>query len=142
GPTSGGLRTAMHALGKGYMERGHEFLMVVPGGENRDETTEFGRRVTIKSPVLPWSGGYRVIVRTRAVRALLASFDPHALEVSDRTTLRSLGRWAARRGTPAVFIAHERADGILTSNIPRPLMGRRRAAWLANLHNRGTARRF
>jgi alpha-1,6-mannosyltransferase len=38
GPTSGGLRTAMHAIGAGYLARGHEVLLVVPG--ERDATEE------------------------------------------------------------------------------------------------------
>ena len=42
GPTSGGLRTAMHQLGHGYRERGHDFVMVVPGPEDADEETPAG----------------------------------------------------------------------------------------------------
>lgn len=142
GPTSGGLRTAMHALGAGYLERGHDYVMIVPGEEDTDEDTEFGRRVTIKSPVLPLSGGYRVISGTRKVKEILTGFQPDALEVSDRTTLRGLGTWARRRGIPAVFIAHERADGILKANLPRWLARGLPVVGLANIHNRGIFRRF
>ncbi|MFW2514641.1 glycosyltransferase [Demequina sp. SO4-13] len=142
GPTSGGLRTAMHELGRGYLERGHEYLMVVPGPHDADEETEFGRRVSVASPVLPLSGGYRVISRVAEVRDILTGFAPDVLEVSDRTTLRGLGTWAARRDVPSAFFAHERADGALGSHLPAW------ARWLlplpriADAHNRGTARRF
>jgi alpha-1,6-mannosyltransferase len=136
------LRTAMHALGEQYVQAGHEVLLVVPGPADADESTPYGRRLTIAAPVIPFTGGYRAIVRVRKVRAALATFEPDVLEVSDRTTLRSLGRWALRRGTPSVFIAHERADGVLTSALPRWLQRIVPVRWLADTHNRGTSRRF
>ncbi len=142
GPTSGGLRTAMHALGAGYLERGHEVLLVVPGPADADEQTPYGRRITVQSPLVPFSGGYRVITRTREVRGILTGFAPDVLEVSDRTTLRSLGGWASSRGIPSAFFAHERADGILHANLPSGLDSRLPVEWLADWHNRGTHRLF
>ncbi|WP_062201774.1 glycosyltransferase [Demequina salsinemoris] len=142
GPTSGGLRTAMHALGRGYVERGHKVLLVVPGAQDSDELTEYGRRITLQSPVLPLSGGYRVISRLRELRGVLRGFNPDVLEVSDRTTLRSLGGWAASQGIPSVFFSHERADGILAANLPDALGARLPLEAMADWHNRGTARRF
>lgn len=142
GPTSGGLRTAMHALGAGYSERGHEVLLIVPGAEDADEDTPYGRRLTVKSPILPFSGGYRVISRTLEVRGMLTGFRPDVLEVSDRTTLRGLGQWGTSRGIPTVFFAHERADGILHANLPEWIAKRVDVEDLADWHNRGTHRRF
>ncbi|WP_084073582.1 glycosyltransferase [Demequina sp. NBRC 110052] len=142
GPTSGGLRTAMHALGRGYTDRGHTVLLVVPGAEDADEATEYGRRITLASPVLPLSGGYRVISRTRELKGILQGFRPDVLEISDRTTLRGLGAWAGRHGIPAVFFAHERADGILAAHLPARLGSSTAVSALADAHNRGTARRF
>ncbi len=142
GPTSGGLRTAMHALGSGYVERGHEVLLVVPGARDLVEDTPYGRRVSIRSPIVPASGGYRVVLRARKIRQVLADFAPDVLEVSDRTTLRSLGSWAAKRGVPSTFFAHERADGILAANLPGWLQRRPSIEALADWHNRGTHKRF
>jgi len=142
GPRSGGLRTTMHHLGKGYRERGHDVLLVVPGPADLNEETPYGRRITIRSPRLPMSGGYRVIVRTRRVRAILEQWRTDRLEVSDRTTLRGLGRWASRRDVPAVFFSHERADGVLRAIVPRWLRVVVSVRALADAHNRGTARRF
>jgi len=142
GPTSGGLRTAMHALGSGYLERGHEVLLVVPGPADADEQTPYGRRITVRSPLVPFSGGYRVITRTREVRGILTGFAPDVLEVSDRTTLRSLGGWASARGIPSAFFAHERADGILHANLPSWLDERLPVESMADWHNKGTRRRF
>lgn len=142
GPTSGGLRTAMHALGAGYRERGHEVLLIVPGERDLVEETPYGTRVTLRAPIVPGSGGYRVILRTRKVRRVLADFAPDVLEVSDRTTLRSLGAWAVRRGVPSAFFAHERADGILSANLPAWLRRLVSIEALADWHNRGTHKRF
>jgi alpha-1,6-mannosyltransferase len=142
GPTSGGLRTAIHHLGAGYRETGHEMLLVVPGARDGDEETPYGRRITVASPVVPLSGGYRVIVRVAHVRRLLERWRPDRIEVSDRTTLRGIGTWAERRGIPAVFFSHERADGVLRSVVPRALRGVVPITRIADAHNRGTARRF
>ena len=142
GPTSGGLRTAMHALGSGYRELGHEVMLVVPGERDLVEDTPYGTRVTIAAPIVPGSGGYRVIVRTRKVRRALADFAPDVLEVSDRTTLRSLGAWAVKRGIPSSFFAHERADGVLAANLPAWLRRIVSIEALADWHNRGTHKRF
>ena len=142
GPTSGGLRTTMHALGVGYLEHGHDVLLVVPGPTDADELTPYGRRVTVRSPLVPASGGYRVILRTRRVRQVLSDFAPDVLEVSDRTTLRSLGSWAHKRGIPSTFFNHERADGILRANLPRLLVRLLPIERIADWHNRGTRQHF
>lgn len=142
GPASGGLRTTMHALGSGYLERGHDVMLVVPGHEDAIDETPYGTRLRVKAAIVPGTGGYRVILRTAHVRRALARFAPDVIEVSDRTTLRGIGPWVAARGIPTTFFAHERADGILMANVPRWLMPARLAARLADAHNRGTARRF
>ncbi|WP_062079080.1 glycosyltransferase [Demequina globuliformis] len=119
GPRSGGLRTAMQELGRGYIARGHEVLLVVPGARDALERTPCGTRVTIRAPRLPGSGGYRMITRIDRVRDALTRFAPDILEVSDRTTLRSTASWAAARDIPTVFFAHERSDGVLRAHVPR-----------------------
>lgn len=142
GPTSGGLRTAMHALGAGYQERGHEVMLVVPGPDDRVEDTPFGKRVSVKAPLLPLSGGYRVITKVGQVRGILQAFNPDVLEVSDRTTLRGVGSWAQERGIPSVFFAHERADGVLNANLPAWARRGSILEDMADFHNRGTSKRF
>ncbi|MGD9986468.1 glycosyltransferase [Pseudonocardia sp.] len=114
GPRSGGLRTALHHLGAGYVARGHEVVLVVPGPAAADELLPTGvRRVTVAAPKLPGTGGYRAVDPWR-VRRLLDELAPDAIEVSDRLTLRGLGEWAARRGVPGVVVSHERLDRLLT----------------------------
>ncbi|MCL3998413.1 glycosyltransferase [Streptomyces lavenduligriseus] len=126
-PASGGLRTALRELGKGYLAAGHEPVLIVPGERHTDRDTEQGRVVTLPGPLLPGTGGYRVLTDRRRVAALLTELAPDRLEVSDRTTLRWTGRWARRARVPAVMVSHETADGVLrTWGLPEPLA--RRAA--------------
>ncbi|GAA2203304.1 glycosyltransferase [Streptomyces bangladeshensis] len=126
-PASGGLRTALRELGKGFRAAGHEPVLIVPGERHTDRDTEQGRVVTLPGPLLPGTGGYRVLTDKRRVAALLEELAPDRLEVSDRTTLRWTGRWARRARVPAVMVSHETADGVLrTWGLPEPLA--RRAA--------------
>ncbi|MEU1052778.1 glycosyltransferase [Streptomyces sp. NPDC005876] len=112
-PASGGLRTALRELGKGYRAAGHEPVLIVPGDRASDLETEQGRVVTLPGVPLPGTGGYRVLTDRRRVAALLADLAPDRLEVSDRTTLRWTGKWARRARVPAVMVSHETADGVL-----------------------------
>ncbi|MFJ3863926.1 glycosyltransferase [Streptomyces nigra] len=112
-PSSGGLRTALRELGRGYRAAGHEPVLVVPGERRSDRDTEQGRVITLPGPPLPGTGGYRVLADKRRVAGLLELLAPDRLEVSDRTTLRWTGRWARRARIPAVMVSHETADGVL-----------------------------
>lgn len=115
-PVSGGLRTALHHLGAGYLAAGHEPVLVVPGPARRDELTAQGRVITLPGRVLPGSGGYRVLTDRREVARTLAALAPDRLEVSDRTTLRWTGSWARYNGARAVMVSHENATGLLRSH--------------------------
>ena len=112
-PTSGGLRTALRELGTGYRKAGHEPVLVIPGERATDQDTEQGRVITLPGPLLPGTGGYRVLTGKRHIAALLESLAPDRLEVCDRTTLRWTGVWARRARVPAVMVSHETADGVL-----------------------------
>ena len=138
-PRSGGIRTTVHALGRGYRAAGHELVLVVPGPRAGDEELPWGRRVTLAGRTVPGSGGYRILVDLRRVRAVLDALEPDRLEVSDRLTLRGLGRWASAAGVPSTVIAHERLDGILRAFSP---LGARGAQLAADRHNATTAERF
>jgi alpha-1,6-mannosyltransferase len=141
GPRSGGLRTTMHELGRGYRESGHEFTMIVPGKRPTVEQTEFGTRITLSS--LPLVGtGYSFIPIEYGVRRELERLKPDRIEVSDRLTLRRLGVWARKHGIPAVMFSHEKlSDWILqmagplgspSSSSRAPLADRLNSASLRN----------
>ena len=138
GPESGGQRTAIDELGRGYTDRGHERVLVVPGERASDEDTPGGRRITLPGRTLPASGGYRVLVNRGAVLRALADLRPDRIEVSDKLTLWPLGRWARAHGVPSVLLSHERIDAILAPRVPAgvPLRG------LADVWNRRLSRSF
>jgi alpha-1,6-mannosyltransferase len=113
GPRSGGLRTALHHLGAGYVASGHSVTLVVPGPMHAVDRLANGTvRYTLTAPRIPGTGGYRAVDPHR-VRALLRTLEPDRLEVSDRLTLRGMGAWARRNGVPSVVISHERLDRLL-----------------------------
>lgn len=134
GPRSGGLRTALHHLGAGYRAHGHAVTLVVPGARTSAEVLPDGvRRLTLAAPVLPRTGGYRVLPPGR-VTAALDGLAPDVVEVSDRLTLRGLGRWAGARGVASVVISHERSDRLLEDwGVPAPLARRLADRWNARL---------
>ena len=115
GPKSGGLRTTMNELSLQYAQSGHTALLIVPGKKDSYESNGAVSRVTIAAPQIPFSGGYRIILNRRKVSARLQDFRPDILEISDRTTLLTVARWARSRGIPTTFFAHERVDGIVRS---------------------------
>ena len=113
GPRSGGLRTVLHHLGDGYVARGHAVTLVVPGPRGSSTRLPGGvRRITLAAPRMPGTGGYRLMDPYR-VRRLLTDLAPDHVEVSDRLTLRGLGRWAVRHGVSSAVISHERVDRLL-----------------------------
>ncbi|MFD4355164.1 glycosyltransferase [Nocardia sp. NPDC058518] len=130
GPRSGGLRTALHHLGEGYVAAGHEVVLIVPGSRRSEEVLPTGAlRITLPALGIPWTGGYRA-ADPRRVADVLSGLSPDVLEVSDRLTLRGFGRWAGRRGVASVMISHERLDRLLGQFLPGPAA--RRCADVAN----------
>jgi alpha-1,6-mannosyltransferase len=137
-PHSGGLRTALRELGTGYLAAGHEPVLILPGERDSDQQTAQGRVITLRGPRVPFTGGYRVLLRRRRVAGLLGRLRPDVLEVSDRTTLRWTGRWARQHGVPAVMVSHESLAALL--GLVR--LGLTRMDVLADTLNRRTARAY
>jgi alpha-1,6-mannosyltransferase len=75
-PSSGGLRTALRGLGAGYAAAGHHPVLIVPGEEYGDRDTGQGRVITLPGPVLPGTGGYRVLTGRRRLSRLLDRLAP------------------------------------------------------------------
>lgn len=71
----------------------HRHLMILPGGEDVIEESEAGRAITVwlKSPHVPFSPNYRLLLRNRAVRKALAAMRPDVIECQDAYNLP----WAA-----------------------------------------------
>ena len=138
GPQSGGLKTVLEELARCYAAEGVERVLIAPGPRDGDERGPLGTRIFMRSPVLPGSGGYRVLLRRREVLALLDSLNPDAVEVSDKLTLVVAAPWARRRGIPCALLSHERIDAILRPRLPGFVpLGRGADGW-----NRRLARNF
>ncbi|GAA0525153.1 glycosyltransferase family 1 protein [Paractinoplanes ferrugineus] len=122
-PRSGGLKTALRHLGAGYQAAGHESVLIIPGEKESVTDTEQGRTITLPGPYVPGVGGYRVLLDRRRLAATLRILRPDRIEISDRTTLRWLGRWARRHDVPSMMVSHESLDGLL--RLFGPASGRR-----------------
>lgn len=118
GPKSGGLRTTVDALASQYEILGHQVLTVVPGKDYSAKQTGDWTQITVPGVVVPLSGGYRIILRRKFVKNELRRFNPDVLELSDRTTLLKVARWARNRGIQTSFFAHERLDGVINAFAP------------------------
>ena len=117
-PTSGGIRTVLDRLGRGYTAAGHEVHRIVPAASEAVEVTPAGVVHHLAGVPLPWSGGYRLLVRRGPLQSLLDDLAPDRIEASDRFTLTWVGAWADRRGVPAVVIVHERLAAMLRTWLP------------------------
>jgi alpha-1,6-mannosyltransferase len=73
----------------------HRHLMILPGTEDVVEESEGGRAITVwlKSPNVPFSPNYRLLLRNRAVRQALIRYQPDVIECQDAYNLP----WAAIR---------------------------------------------
>jgi alpha-1,6-mannosyltransferase len=88
----GGVGTYLRHKRRHILDRtSHRHLLIVPGPE--DTVSEDGRAITatIRSPRVPGSPHYRLMVRNGAVRALLERFQPDLIECQDSYNLP----WAA-----------------------------------------------
>ncbi|UDY23944.1 glycosyltransferase [Nocardioides sp. Kera G14] len=112
GPRSGGMKTALEALGAGYAEAGCERLLVVPGETDRRYDGPHGPVVEVRAPRV--GGGYRLILEPWRVIDILESWAPTSLELSDKFTLVPVTWWARRNGVGTVLFSHERLDDQVT----------------------------
>ena len=136
-PRSGGLRTALQALGEGYRAAGHEPVLVVPGRRAGEQHTAHGLVITVRGTRVPGTGGYRVMLGRRRLARLLERLQPDRIEVSDRFTLRWTARWAHERGIASMMVSHESLAGLLgVAGTGR--FGR----WLTDRLNRRSAQQY
>ncbi|WP_229054327.1 glycosyltransferase family 4 protein [Aeromicrobium sp. Leaf350] len=117
GPTSGGMKTAVEAIGAGYVRHGVERLLVVPGARDDRWSTEHGDVVQVRAPRV--GDHYRLIVEPWRVLDVLESFGPTSVEVHDKTTLLPVARWARRRQVGAVLFSHERMSDMMAMRTRR-----------------------
>ena len=140
GPSSGGIKTTLHELGRGYLKYGHEFIYIVPGPRYIKEQTPFGLKITLPSFTLPASGGYQIIRSNKQLLNLLEFLNPDRIEVSDRFTLLKVGRWAKQHKVASLVFSHETLNGLVKKYAPFvPVSFRNK---FVNWHNRKLAASF
>ena len=98
----------------------HRHLLIVPGAEDR--VTEEGRAttVTVRSPRVPGSPHYRLMLRNGEVRRILEQFKPDLIECQDSYNLP----WAAiahRRRHPETALVAAYMTDFPTVYVARPL---------------------
>ena len=118
GPSSGGIKTTLHELGRGYLKYGHEFIYIVPGPRYMKEQTPFGLKISLPSFTLPASGGYQIIRSNKQLLNLLEFLNPDRVEVSDRFTLLKVGRWAKQHKVTSLVFSHETLNGLVRKYAP------------------------
>lgn len=106
GSTSGGMRTAIEHLGRGYVDAGAERLLVIPGPVDAVTSTDLGDVVQVRAPRV--GGGYRLIVEPWRVTEVLERWAPTSVEWNDKLTLLPVAWWARRNGVRSVLLSHER----------------------------------
>jgi len=107
----GGVRTYLLHKRRHILESTpHRHLLIIPG--SRDEVIEEKRgiTVTVRSPQVPGSPHYRLMIRNGAVRSALEQFEPDLVECQDAYNLP----WAAvgyrKRHPDAALIAAYMTD--------------------------------
>ncbi len=118
GPTSGGMRTAIEHIGQGYVDAGADRIVITPGERDEIVETEYGTVVRVKAPKV--SGGYRLITTPWNVIDVLKKFQPTTVEISDKSTLLPVARWARKNDVGSVLFSHERLDAMLALGAARP----------------------
>ena len=117
----GGVRTYLLHKRRHILESTpHRHLLIIPGAT--DEVVEDGRAitVTIRSPKVPASPHYRLLLRNRAVRKALERFRPDLIECQDAYNLP----WAAighRKRNPGIALVAAYMTDFPTVYFERPL---------------------
>ena len=114
----------------------HRHLMIVPGPHDAVEVEEGGRAITcsIASSKVPGSPHYRLMIRNRAVRAVLEEHRPDLIECQDAYNLPWAAIGHARRHPATVLVAAYCTD-FPTVYVDRPF-----SKWAGSLVGSASAR--
>jgi alpha-1,6-mannosyltransferase len=104
----GGVRTYLRHKRRHILENTpHRHLLIVPGPRDAVVAEEGGRGITVAlaSPKVPGSPHYRLMLRNRAVRLVLAEYGPHLIECQDAYNLPWAAIAHAKRNSGAALVA-------------------------------------
>ena len=101
------MKRYLHEKIRFLAETGHEHVLIVPGDHSNVTGERRSRVYTIAAPVVPRTGGYRILLNLRAVGQILERERPDIIESADPY---QLGWYAARASLmmriPAVAFYH------------------------------------
>lgn len=118
GAASGGMKTALAELGRGYVDAGVDRLLVIPGPSDQVTETEDGIVAQVRAPQV--GSGYRLIVEPWRLVDLLEGFAPTSIEWNDKLTLLPVAWWARRAGVRSVCLSHEQLTDMFARRSGKP----------------------
>lgn len=116
-PTSGGIRTYLHAKAAWAEGMGLEHAAVVPGERPGPARVAGSTFVTLRGRTVSRRRGYRLMPRAEPVIAALERLRPRVVVVHDALAFpRAVARWARRRSIAVAMVCHSdlalAADGL------------------------------
>lgn len=118
-PTSGGQRFALESLAAQYVDQGNTCTLITPGASKTSRGDGRRNYVSLRGIRVPFSGGYRAIIRKKALQNALKELQPDIVELSDKTTLSWVPQWCHEAGIPCVLFSHERASDVVSERFPK-----------------------
>ena len=85
-PTSGGQRFALESLAAQYVDQGNSCTLITPGASKTSRGDGQRNYMSLPGVRVPFSGGYRAIIRKKALQNALKELRPDIVELSDKTT--------------------------------------------------------
>lgn len=120
-PTSGGIRTYLHAKADYAARTGTPHAIVVTGRRAGLGRIADSRVVIVRGRTATSRWGYRMAMRARGVLAALEDIGPSVVVIHDALAFPgAISRWAEPRGVAVVMVCHSQLTGA-TAGLPRPV---------------------
>ncbi len=116
-PTGGGVRTYLEAKRQHLRARGIGHALVVPDRSDSVLVEGDSRTWRLRSPPVPGTPGYRLLVSPQGVERAVQSERPHVIEMGSPFLVPLLLRWATRHARPPV-VGFYHSDLVRTYAVP------------------------
>ncbi|MEZ5079513.1 MAG: glycosyltransferase [Thermoleophilia bacterium] len=120
-PTSGGIRTYLHAKATWAAGAGADHAAITTGPEDAEARLEGSRMIVVRgrTPTDRW--GYRMALRPGGVLRALSDLRPHVVVVHDALAFpHSVAEWAADHGSTVLLACHSHLSAAV-SGLPRAI---------------------
>lgn len=120
-PTSGGIRTYLHAKATWASATGRAHAAVITADAAGQDPFPTGHSQTVRGRTPSSRWGYRVALRPAPVLDALDRLDPDVVVLHDPAAFpHAIARWARSRHIPVVMFCHSRMAAAV-SGLPRPV---------------------